>query len=181
MTRSGTSHQIRPFNSSKNAVSGQEWWLRLQTTVRNAKDAHWPKLQLWPMSISVQKRVQTKMDGYSLTAKKPLEVLAMDFIILEKSSSGYENVLLLTDIFTKFTQVIPTRDQRAEMVAKVLVKDWFVRFGVPLRLHSDQGRNFKSSVIRHLCQLYGIHKSRTLRTIQRGNAQCERFNRTLRA
>jgi hypothetical protein len=45
----------------------------------------------------------------------------MDFTILEKSSDGRENVLVLTDVFTKFTHAIPTRDQKATTVAKVLV------------------------------------------------------------
>ena len=80
------------------------------------------------------KKVRPKMG--TLHAKKPLEVLTMDFTVLERSSSGLENVLVLTDVFTKFTQAIPTRDQKATIVAQVLVKKWFVRFGVPHRLHS---------------------------------------------
>ncbi|CAC5383311.1 unnamed protein product [Mytilus coruscus] len=62
---------------------------------------------------------------------KPLDILAMDFTVLEKSSDGRENVLVLTDVFTKFTQAIPTRDQKATTVAKVLVKDWFLKLGIP--------------------------------------------------
>ena len=54
-------------------------------------------------------------------AKRPLEVLAIDFTALQRSSSGLENVLVLTDVFTKYTQAIPTRDQKAVTVARVLV------------------------------------------------------------
>lgn len=37
----------------------------------------------------------------------------MDFTVFEKSSDGKENVLIPTDMFTKFTQAFPTRDQKA--------------------------------------------------------------------
>ena len=123
------------------------------------------------------KKVRPKMG--TLHATKPLEVLAMDFTVLERGSSGLENVLVLTDVFTKFIQAIPTRDQKATTVAQVLVRDWFVRFGVPHRLHSDQGRNFEGKIVQELCKLYAIEKSRTTPYHPEGNGQCERFNRTL--
>lgn len=60
-----------------------------------------------------------------LLASRPNEILAINFIVLEPSSSGLENVLMMTDIFTKYTLVVPTRDQTAETVAQVLVVEWF--------------------------------------------------------
>ena len=114
-----------------------------------------------------------------LLASRPNEVVAVDFTILEPSRTGVENVLVLTDVFSKYTLAIPTRDQRASTVAQVLVNEWFYKLGVPGRIHSDQGRNFEASLIQQLCSLYGIQKSRTTPYHPEGNGQCERFNRTL--
>ena len=124
------------------------------------------------------KKVRLKMG--TLHVKKPLEVLAMDFTVLERSSSGIENVLVpTTDVFTKFTQAIPSRDQKTTTVEQMLVREWFVRIGVPRRLYSDHGRHFKSNIVQELCKLYAIEKSRTTPCHIKGNGQCERFNRTL--
>ena len=75
----------------------------------------------------------------SIIASKPLEVLAMDFTQLKPASDGRENVLVLTNIFPKFTVAVPTRDQRARTVVKTLVHEWFLMYGVPKKIHSDQG------------------------------------------
>ncbi|KAL1251107.1 hypothetical protein QQF64_018903 [Cirrhinus molitorella] len=114
-----------------------------------------------------------------LLASRPNEILAIDFTMLEPSSSGLENVLVMTDVFTKYTLAVPTQDQRAETVAQVLVVEWFCKFGVPGRIHSDQGRNFESLLIQQLCSLYKVEKSQTTPYHPAGNGQCERFNRTL--
>lgn len=114
-----------------------------------------------------------------LLAARPNEILALDFTVLEPSASGCENVLVLTDVFSKYTLAVPTWDQRAPTVANVLVREWFCKFGVPSRIHSDQGRCFESLLLQQLCGFYGVQKSRTTPYHPAGNGQCERFNRTL--
>lgn len=60
----------------------------------------------------------------------------------------------------------------------MLWENLIVCYGVPERLHSDQGPDFESKLIQELCQLIGIKKTRTTPYHPRGNP-VERFNRTL--
>uniref|UniRef100_A0AAV2IXS5 Uncharacterized protein n=1 Tax=Knipowitschia caucasica TaxID=637954 RepID=A0AAV2IXS5_KNICA len=39
----------------------------------------------------------------------------------------------MTDVFSKYTLAVPTRDQRASTVAQVLISEWFAKLGVPAR------------------------------------------------
>jgi transposase InsO family protein len=122
-------------------------------------------------------RIRTPMA--TLTATRPLQIVTTDFTLMDQASNGVENVLVITDVYTKFSVAETTRDQTAKTTARVLKNKFFNVYGVPLSLHSDRGRNFESQVVGELCQLYGVKKSRTCAYSPQGNGQAERFNRTL--
>ena len=113
-----------------------------------------------------------------LLANQPTDILATDFTLLERSSSGLDNVLVITYVFSKYTIVISTKDQKAGTVARILVNEWFLKLGIPRRIHLDQGRSFENKNIEELCEMYDIQKSKTTPYHPQGNGQCEMFNRT---
>ena len=94
-----------------------------------------------------------------------------------KTKSKY--VLAMTDFFTKIVVAVPLRDNTAPCVASELVEHWVLRFGVPDVLHTDQGSNFNSELMKQVRQLLQIDKSQTTSYHPQGNGQVERFNRLI--
>ena len=129
--------------------------------------------------ISKGDYTEPKTQQGSLTAQQPLDLLCIDFTKADIAKGGKENILVLTDAFSKYSQAFVTNNQKALTVAKILVEKWFSAFGIPARIHSDQGRSFDNEIISHLCKMYGVRQSLTTPYNLHGNSQCEWFNSTL--
>ena len=95
-----------------------------------------------------------------------------------RSDRGHVYILTCIDSFTKWAEAFPLRNKEAETIAKVLVEQVFTRFGVPLSILSDQGKEVDGKVMQEVCRLFGIEKLRTSAYKPSTNI-VERFHRTL--
>ena len=108
---------------------------------------------------------------------RPWQMLAVDVLEVPMSGHGNRYLLVLQDYFTKWAEAVPMPDQTAERIVRALI-DIFSRFGIPEILHSDQGRNFESTILKKTCAAFGIVKSRTTSYHPQGDGMVERLNRT---
>lgn len=105
----------------------------------------------------------------------------IDFIGPLPPSDGNQFCMTVIDRFTRWPEVIPTPDMTAETAARALVHGWISRFGCPVTLTSDQGRNFESDLFRELTRLIGCSKIRTTAYHPMSNGVLERFHRHLKS
>ena len=96
-------------------------------------------------------------------------------------SRGNRYCLKCVDRFTRWPEVFPIENIEAETVARAFVAGWVARFGTPLRVTTDQGRQFESHLFRQLNVLLGTTHLRTTAYHPAANGLVERFHRQLKA
>ena len=75
----------------------------------------------------------------------------MDFFdVYDPTPDGYRYILVVADCFSKWIEAFPIKDKCADTVADVLVNKIILRFGMPLVIHSDQGREFENGLMKSL-------------------------------
>ena len=110
------------------------------------------------------------------------ERVAMDLLDVSViSAKGFKYILVVCDYFTKYTEAYPLKDKTARSVVDALMDVWLPRYGFPLFLHSDQGKEFDNVMIHQLSELLGTVKTKTTPYHPRSDGLVERFNRTLLA
>ena len=115
-----------------------------------------------------------------IIANNPMDLVCIDFTKVDPSKDGKENILVLTDAFTKFSQAFVTPNQKAITIAKILVDKWFYTYGIPAHVYTvDKGHSFDNEIMSHLYAMYGVEQSTTTPYNPHGNAPTERMNCTL--
>ncbi|PIK33495.1 hypothetical protein BSL78_29690 [Apostichopus japonicus] len=64
----------------------------------------------------IRRKTHEKAGGVAklvnIHTSSPMELVCMDYLSLEQSKGGYENILVVTDHFTKYAQAFPTETRR---------------------------------------------------------------------
>ena len=148
------------------------WGTLLQDVTRWVKNFKWCQTAKGPY-------VDPDPGQGSIVANNPMDLLCIGFMKVDPSKDGKENVLVMTDAFSKFSVAVVTPNQQAKTVTKALVDKWFYVYGIPTRIHSDQGKSFDNKIIEQLCKIYGVKQSTTAPYNPHGNSSCKRLNCTL--
>lgn len=100
---------------------------------------------------------------------------------LPTSEDGFRYCVTVIDRGTRWPEAFPIRDITAETVAKAIYEGWITRYGCPVRLTSDQGRQFESQLFTELLRYLGVKKLRTTSYHPQANGLVERWHRSLKA
>lgn len=159
------------INGTLDLVRRRFYWPRMTTDI-------YDKIRTCERCVKRKSLPEKAARLVNIRTTHPLELVCMDFLSIGPDRSKMKDILVITVHFTKYAVAVPTPNQKAMTVAKCLWDNFFVHYGIPEKLHSDQEPNFESRAIKELCDIAGIEKTRTTPYHPRGNP-VGRFNRTL--
>lgn len=127
----------------------------------------------------VSRHVTTAVGSFAPPSTR-FEHVHLDLVVMPYCD-GYRYCLTMVDRFSRWPEAVPLVDQEAATVARAFVDTWISRFGIPLRVTTDQGRQFESSLFKHLNFLTGTTHIRTTAYHPASNGMVERFHRQMKA
>ena len=140
------------------------WWIRTcDVCQRRKRPQPTPKA---PMRIYVT--------GY------PNERVSMDVVgPIELTDRNNQYLLCMTDHFSKFAKAVPLPNHTAKTVAETFTTQWCEEYGEPMQVHTDQGAEFESKIMKELCAKMDIEKTRTVAFKPSSDGLVERYNKTV--
>ncbi|GFU11853.1 retrovirus-related Pol polyprotein from transposon 412 [Trichonephila clavipes] len=115
-----------------------------------------------------------------IVSKYPNEIVTLDSLGPYPASrpERYKFILVITDHFTKWCELIPLRKASAQTIANAFFNTYIARYGAPISLISDNGPQFISDVFEHLSHRLDIKHMKTVTYRPQSNLT-ERMNRNL--
>ena len=160
---------------TKNRLTLKYWWPNMEKSItefirtcgkcqKTRTDNH-PKLDLLtplPICTEPNQRVHADLFGALVT-----------------SGRKKKYILCMTDACTKLVELVAIENKEAETVAEAIFTKWICRYGSPVELLTDQGKEFCNKLSNELCQLMEIKHGRTSAYHPQCNAQAEVANKTI--
>ena len=98
---------------------------------------------------------------------------------LRTSDKGKRYLLCMTDACTKYVELVAIENKEASTVAEAIFSRWICRYGVPLDIVTDKGREFCAELTESLMKKLGASHFKTAPYHPQTNSQAEVANKTI--
>ena len=111
----------------------------------------------------------------------PNELIGIDLIgpLPNPDGTKYSYILVMTDYFTKWPEAVALPSKESDVVAEAIYNKWYLRYGLPQTIHTDQGNEFTNDLLKRLNSRSTVDHQFTTPYNPSSNGEVERFNRTL--
>ena len=107
------------------------------------------------------------------------EVVQIDHQKICMTESGYNQILVIIDHFTKLAEAVPCQTALAEETCNHFITHWILRYGCPMTFQSDNGKAFVGDMTKELMKRSHIAQAHSTTHHSQTNGLVERQNRTL--
>ena len=98
---------------------------------------------------------------------------------LRTSNRGKKYLLCMTDACTKYVELVALDNKEAATVAEAIFTRWICRYGVPIDIVTDKGREFCAELTESLLKKLGSSHFKTAPYHPQTNSQAEVANKTI--
>ncbi|GFT72366.1 transposon Tf2-11 polyprotein [Trichonephila clavipes] len=142
--------------------------------------AKWARHCLACQKSKIHRHTRSPLSSFQEPSQR-FDHVHLDLIGPLSPSNGYTYCLTMIDRFSKWPEAQPLKDITAETVAEAFFSSWVSRFGTPVILTTDRGRQFAKSFEERGLKLLGVQKCRTTGYHPQANGMIEELHRPLKS
>ncbi|GFS91330.1 hypothetical protein TNCV_1307361 [Trichonephila clavipes] len=142
--------------------------------------AKWARHCLAYQKSKIHRHTRSPLSSFQEPSQR-FDHVHLDLIGPLPPSNGYTYCLTMIDRLSKWPEAQPLKDITAETVAEAFFSSWVSRFGTPVVLTTDRGRQFESSLFKPLSKLLGVQKCRTTGYHPQANGMIEELPRKVQS
>ncbi|HBK82804.1 MAG TPA: hypothetical protein DDZ41_04280, partial [Flavobacterium sp.] len=161
--------------ASRNAIKLRYFWPNMNFDIGN-----WVKNCLACQKAKVNRHTKTPFGEFKIPDGR-FEHIHMDLVGPLPPSDNCQYILTIIDRYTRWPEAYPLPDMKTTTVVQAFVDHYVSRFGIPLRITTDQGSQFESNLFSELNRIFGSQRIRTTSYHPQSNGLVERFHRHLKA
>lgn len=100
------------------------------------------------------------LEHFDMDGIGPGDLIALDIATLPWSDENYRYFLCIVDVFTRYVEAVPLKDQKASAIVRGFEDRWLYRErGVPKGILSNQAHNVVGVQVREFCEKFVFEKT----------------------